>query len=300
MDDAFERGLWRGERRFMGRGNGATRRPWLMWMLIALPVVVLAAVLFWPGHSVSRDAGRTAVGSDAVWSGVIRHNRQPRRDSAGGLAPVALNHAGAPLKGSLMVASRSGAAAAGGLSHGPALSSHVGSSAPVPDMIEQIQHLLNERGYAPGPVDGKVGNRTRIAIMAWQLDQGVPVSGKPDETILNRLINRHAALVSPRRVSWQALTNHERTIVGNWCEAGADRSRIDPNAYYVCLGEQMGQLTTGVRMPIADDGVIATRQLAIAHAACVDSLGQGPQTYFNCVDKQMDAALAVVQANPRG
>lgn len=50
-----------------------------------------------------------------------------------------------------------------------------------------IQKNLREKGYDPGPVDGRVGPRTTSAIQAYQRKAGLPVDGQPSAKLLERL-----------------------------------------------------------------------------------------------------------------
>ena len=45
--------------------------------------------------------------------------------------------------------------------------------------VANVQDLLNRLGYDAGPVDGIMGGRTEDAIMAYQRDQGLRVTGQP-------------------------------------------------------------------------------------------------------------------------
>jgi len=51
----------------------------------------------------------------------------------------------------------------------------------------RIQLALNARGYCNCVVDGKFGQRTQIAIKAFQKDSGLRVTGLPDTETLNKL-----------------------------------------------------------------------------------------------------------------
>ncbi len=53
--------------------------------------------------------------------------------------------------------------------------------------IREIQTLLSELGFSPGPADGIMGNRTRSAIQAYQRLVGTPVTGEADTQLLARL-----------------------------------------------------------------------------------------------------------------
>src|SRR3546814_13569497 len=51
----------------------------------------------------------------------------------------------------------------------------------------RIQLLLEEAGHSPGPVDRQCGPRTQRALAAFQNDQGLRPSGKPDAATLDAL-----------------------------------------------------------------------------------------------------------------
>ena len=55
------------------------------------------------------------------------------------------------------------------------------SPAPQPDLaIRQVQGILHEQGYNPGPIDGLMGNKTRAALRQFQLDHRLPETGRID------------------------------------------------------------------------------------------------------------------------
>lgn len=54
--------------------------------------------------------------------------------------------------------------------------------------ILAIQRKLTEDGYEPGPVDGIFGHMTRAAIMAYQHDQGLSVTGDGSSRLLKNMI----------------------------------------------------------------------------------------------------------------
>jgi lytic murein transglycosylase len=55
---------------------------------------------------------------------------------------------------------------------------------------QEIQHLLKERGYDVGEVDGRLGEQTRQAIMAYQAQQGLAADGYADQKLLRSLRGR--------------------------------------------------------------------------------------------------------------
>jgi 5-methylcytosine-specific restriction endonuclease McrA len=65
-----------------------------------------------------------------------------------------------------------------------------GSVSSKPDIskdVKQIQTLLALLKYNPGPIDGILGKKTTKAISTFQLDIGVPVTGKIDKNLKSQL-----------------------------------------------------------------------------------------------------------------
>lgn len=63
--------------------------------------------------------------------------------------------------------------------------------------IAEIQGLLSELEYQPGPADGVMGKRTRTAIKQFQLKSGLPADGKPSVELRDHL---EAALDPAKRL----------------------------------------------------------------------------------------------------
>ncbi|MCZ0814303.1 MAG: peptidoglycan-binding protein [Pseudomonadota bacterium] len=61
--------------------------------------------------------------------------------------------------------------------------------------IREIQSLLSQAGYDPGPADGIMGGRTRDAITAFQRDNGMQATGRPSTRLQDDL--RWAAAQNP-------------------------------------------------------------------------------------------------------
>ncbi len=53
--------------------------------------------------------------------------------------------------------------------------------------IRQVQELLTELGYEPGPADGVAGGKTREAIRRFEAASGLPISGVISENLIRRL-----------------------------------------------------------------------------------------------------------------
>ncbi len=66
--------------------------------------------------------------------------------------------------------------------------SQMPAPAPRSKTIMALQRKLAENGYEPGPVDGVQGYMTRAAIMAYQDDNGLAVTGKASDRLLKNMI----------------------------------------------------------------------------------------------------------------
>jgi hypothetical protein len=59
--------------------------------------------------------------------------------------------------------------------------------APARSLVMEIQRLLAEAGYDPGPVDGRLGDRTVEAIRRYQSDGSLVLDGRADDDLMARL-----------------------------------------------------------------------------------------------------------------
>ncbi|MCC7252352.1 peptidoglycan-binding domain-containing protein [Hyphomicrobium sp.] len=56
------------------------------------------------------------------------------------------------------------------------------------DLVRAIQRELKAKGYETGAVDGVAGLVTRGAIMAYEADSGLPLTGEPRPALLQHLV----------------------------------------------------------------------------------------------------------------
>lgn len=61
-------------------------------------------------------------------------------------------------------------------------------AAPDPAVVREIQRQLADRGYRPGPADGSVHPVTRAAVMAYEHDHGMALTGEPTEELLKAIL----------------------------------------------------------------------------------------------------------------
>jgi peptidoglycan hydrolase-like protein with peptidoglycan-binding domain len=55
-------------------------------------------------------------------------------------------------------------------------------------VVRQIQGILQERGYEPGPLDGVLGKKTKEALRRFQKDYHLAVTGEIDAVTKNALL----------------------------------------------------------------------------------------------------------------
>ena len=63
----------------------------------------------------------------------------------------------------------------------------------VSELVRAIQRELGGRGYAAGPETGHLDMATRAAIVAYEFDENMPLTGEPSEAVLKSLIFGQAA-----------------------------------------------------------------------------------------------------------
>jgi len=58
------------------------------------------------------------------------------------------------------------------------------------NLVQRLQRKLTELNYNPGPVDGIWGPKTRNALMKYQEENNLAITGKIDSEIKKHLLNR--------------------------------------------------------------------------------------------------------------
>jgi peptidoglycan hydrolase-like protein with peptidoglycan-binding domain len=53
--------------------------------------------------------------------------------------------------------------------------------------VREVQAALAEGGYYRGPIDGIFGGGTRRAVRAFQRDKNLPVTGRINSALLDKL-----------------------------------------------------------------------------------------------------------------
>ncbi len=56
--------------------------------------------------------------------------------------------------------------------------------------IREVQQILQQLGFAPGPADGIMGQQTKDALKKFQQQQNIPQTGRTDQATLQQLEKR--------------------------------------------------------------------------------------------------------------
>lgn len=100
--------------------------------------------------------------------------------------------------------------------------------------ITEIQTILAEKGYVPGPADGMIGPRTTGAIKQYQTDSDMPVDGRATQGLLAHLKRSDITRVAAARAGSKSLSS---AIVTSRLDAIAALPDYEPGDTYVYSDE---------------------------------------------------------------
>lgn len=105
------------------------------------------------------------------------------------------------------------------------------------EIIRGVQRELTNRGYAAGQPDGIVGLVTRAAIMAYEHDFGLALTGEPSEDLLNRIVLGSAAPLDQGRGEGDVILSAEakavvqtikQALTAQGYKTGSDATALSP------------------------------------------------------------------------
>ena len=138
------------------------------------------------------------------------------------------------------VATNTAAAAASTNTAKPAAAGLAGQIGPVNERVLAAQAGLARRGFSPGSLDGLMGAQTRAALRAFQLREGLSVSGAIDDATLGRLqtnevlftnllvTSEDLARLRPLGTTWLEKSQQERLDYETILELVAERAFSNP------------------------------------------------------------------------
>ncbi|MFX0543462.1 peptidoglycan-binding protein [Roseovarius sp. S4756] len=101
--------------------------------------------------------------------------------------------------------------------------------------IREIQSLLSQAGYDPGPADGIMGQRTRNAIRAFQRDRGIQATGRPSRSLQEDL----------RWVASQNPVQRDRSTSSSGPSFDCGRAST-PTEFAICGSPQLAELDRAI------------------------------------------------------
>ncbi len=156
-------------------------------------------------------------------------------------------------------------------------------------LTKDVQELLRALGYAPGPVDGRYGARTKAAVETFERAQGWPASGEVSETLRKELLE-HVRGASAAEARLFEATSKERAVIRTACSGAGGVS-----GYNRCVESRLQRLAAE-RPP--NTRVITEPENAAIEETCARSrMLRGEAAYERCVTEQI-ADLAQLGKKP--
>ncbi len=189
-------------------------------------------------------------------------------------------------------------------------------SRPAPDAtVQAIQRKLNELGYEAGTADGLMGRGTRLAIQAFQRDNGLAADGNPTAALLqlltaSRKVERQEEPQStqppapsvaitpptytsptraPTRQESSSVSSTEQSAIERACDSA--RRYSGPAVYQSCLNRELASLTSSGGRPDLSRAT-ETERNAIERACDSARQYSGPGTYYNCLNRELSSLNA--------
>jgi peptidoglycan hydrolase-like protein with peptidoglycan-binding domain len=104
------------------------------------------------------------------------------------------------------------------------------------DVIRAVQRELGQRGYKPGIPNGMANAATRGAIMAYQRDHGLPLTGEPSEALLTAIVfDSSGAARVPGNSIGKEHANHEVPMIRAVIKSHSSTSRSSQRTTQVAL-----------------------------------------------------------------
>jgi peptidoglycan hydrolase-like protein with peptidoglycan-binding domain len=168
------------------------------------------------------------------------------------------------------------------LSHG-ASSASDSTPSTFKQLVMDIQHMLTELGYRPGPVDGAYGSSTRQAIRRYQSNTGLVVDGHPSESLRQHLrvttgsaapapaksgtAGTAAPAKKPRKAAWQGTTIADSLLRIAPSGASSSKQRLPKGTALEVIRRQGAWLEVRVKASGSEGWVTQSSVGAAAQAA---------------------------------
>lgn len=148
-------------------------------------------------------------------------------------------------------------------------------------LVADVQAELRQRGYPVGLVDGRLDDETRSAIRTYQADAGLPVTGRPSQSLLSEMRKSEPTQVTEKPDRDQVRAVQEALAARGYDPGPADgvlgpKARDAIRAYQRDSGfPQTGRITADLLEQL---GVGETAQASPDTAAAADDPEPAPAT----------------------
>lgn len=155
-------------------------------------------------------------------------------------------------------------------------------------LVTDIQRMLTDLGYRPGPVDGSVGERTRQAIRRYQSNTGLVVDGHPSARLHQHLrvttgtaapqsasesaaSTQAATAKSKRKAAWQGQTVSDSLLRIAPSGASASKQRLAKGTQLEIIRRQGAWLEARVKSSGSEGWVKQVSVVAVTETAPASS-----------------------------
>jgi peptidoglycan hydrolase-like protein with peptidoglycan-binding domain len=132
-----------------------------------------------------------------------------------------------------------------------------GTSGASTDLVRSVQRELEQRGYGPLNNDGLLRIPTRAAIMAFEYDHGLPLTGEASDALLARVLLGAASTADvpgARNIQSPAAEQVARSVQQSLASLGYAIARVD--------GSVGGETAKAIREFEVDHGLVPTGRIS--------------------------------------
>lgn len=200
------------------------------------------------------------------------------------------------------------------LSHGASSTSDA-APASFKQLVMDIQHMLTELGYRPGPVDGSFGNSTRQAIRRYQSNTGLAVDGHPSESLRQHLrvttgsaapagtqagaANKAATAKAPRKAAWQGDTIADSLLRIAPSGASSSKQRLPKGTQLEVIRRQGAWLEVRVKASGSEGWVKQSSVRAATETTAAASSKKKSGGFFANLSRGISRLLGGAKEEPR-
>jgi peptidoglycan hydrolase-like protein with peptidoglycan-binding domain len=165
-------------------------------------------------------------------------------------------------------------------------------------LVMDIQHMLTELGYRPGPVDGSYGTSTRQAIKRYQSNTGLVVDGHPSEGATSGTARSSAPAKAPRKAAWQGSTIADSLLRIAPSGASTSKQRLPKGTQLEVIRRQGAWLEVRVKAS-GSEGWVKQSSVRGAETAAAPSKKKKSGGFFANLSRGISRLLGGSREEPR-